>query len=168
MPSSISSTYTTSSYGAAYSTSTSQSRSSAALGLSETTPDGDTVEISSTAPPSGGGSTPAGTPTGATYPPRSVGDRFKFDIANGMLNRGLRFDPLTTRFNGKATATYSTRQSLEYQVTQTAGQGSAYTAMFELQYRDSQPNPSKPGTHLEAMNELNRMTDRNFNLLNIL
>ena len=85
-----------------------------------------------------------------------------------MLNRGLRFDPLMARFNGEAVATYSSRQSLEYQVAQTAGQGSAYTAMFELQYGDSQPNPSKPGTHMDAMNELNRMTDRNFSLLNTL
>ncbi len=69
----------------------------------EETESGDTVEITITEIPPDE-STPSGTAIG-TYGPRAVGDRFKYDIQNGMLDGSLRFSALNKPFNISADAT---------------------------------------------------------------
>lgn len=162
------STITSSYEGASYHTSVReavQARSRAAgasarIELTETTPDGDTVEIS---PP---GASPGNPPrSGSTYRPPRFSDRFHYDIQNGMFNKRLRFNAVTPRFNTYTAATYSARQGINGQV---AGQGGIYSAMFDLFYQDSQPDPTDAGSHVDARAELNRMADQNLNLLHIL
>ncbi len=131
--------------------------------LSGTTADGDTVEISSSDDASGE-SAASGNLIG-TYGPPKFSNRFQFDIANGMFDRSLRFTPLKPRFNGAAAATYEARQSLDTQVSNTAGQGSVYSALFDVQYNEAQPDASKAGSSVDARTELSRIADRNLTLL---
>ena len=128
-----------------------------------TTPsDGDTVEISQTDPSSGT------TTSRPTYRPPTVEERFRFDISNGMFDRRLRFSPLASRFNDVAVTTYASRRDLAYQITQTAGSRSAYSALFDLQYQDATPDPAAAGSQMEARSGFNRMIDQNLALLNSL
>jgi len=164
MPSAISSYYrTNASYGVV------QSSSGAGSDVPSTTPpDGDTVEISQT-DASSGGTTSSGTTTSPaaspTYRPPTLEDRFRFDISNGMFDGGLRFNPLASQFNDVAVTTYASRQDLADQVTQTAGSGSAYSALFNLQYQDATPDPAAAGSRMEARSGFNRMIDQNLALL---
>ncbi len=140
------------------------SASSAAVGLSGMTPAGDSVEISSG---SSGGDEYHG-PASATYGPPPVSDRFRFGIQHGMLDSRLRYSALRSPFGNVASSTYSARQSLQGQVSYMAGGQSHYSALFDLQYQDSTPNPSRAGSNVDARVELNRIADQSLMLLSIL
>ena len=138
--------------------------SAASVGLSGTTRSGDTVEISS------GGSSGEGYtgPASATYDPPPVSDRFRFGIEHGMLDSRLRYSALRSPFGDVATSTYAARRSLQGQVLHSAGGGSPYSALFDLQYQDSTPNPSQAASNVDARVALNRMADQSLMLLSIL
>ena len=129
----------------------------------ETTPEGDSVEISTAG---ASADNPLAQPQSPTYGPPDVSDRFRFQIENGMLDKSRRFTPLSSRFNGQAAATYQARESLEGHVSRVSGQGSVYSALFDLAYQVSQPHPNRAGTSVDARTELNRIADRNLALLN--
>jgi hypothetical protein len=135
------------------------------IDITETTPEGDSVELST---PGASAENPPAQAQSPTYGPPAVGDRFRFQINNGMLDKSRRFTPLSSRFNGKAAATYSARESLVGQVSRVAGQGSVYSALFDLAYQVSRPDPSRAGTNVDARTELNRIADRNMALLSSL
>ncbi len=119
----------------------------------EITPaEGDTVELSGGEPP-------------ATYGPADFSDRFRFDIQNGMLDAKLRFHAVTSRSRGADVAAYSERQTVEFQVTQTAGTGSPSSALFALQFQDADPNASDATSQVEGRAEFNRMAAQNLGLL---
>jgi hypothetical protein len=134
------------------------------IDITETTPDGDSVEIST---PEASSENPPAAPESPTYGPRDMSDRFRFEIENGMLDRSRRFTPLSTRFNGQAAATYSARGSINTQVSRISGNG-VHSALFDLAYHVSRPDPSRAGTNVDARTELNRIADRNMALLNSL
>jgi hypothetical protein len=165
MPIPISSYYGASSYATAYGA-TSRTRAAASVGLSGTSSEGDTVEISSS-DGSSSGSGASGDVLG-TYGPQTFSDRFRFDIEHGMLDNRLRFDPLSVRFRGVATSTYRARQSVAGQVGSTARGAGVSTAMFELLYQDAQPSRTSATSSVEALNELNRMLSQNLGLLSTL
>ena len=139
--------------------------STSSIGLSETPPARDTVEISSGSSPAGEGYTG---PPSATYDPPPVSDRFRFGIQHGMLDSRLRYSALRSPFGDVANSTYAARQSLQGQVSYTAGGGGPYSALFDLQYQDSTPNPTRAASNVDARVELNRMADQSLMLLSIL
>jgi hypothetical protein len=103
-----------------------------------------------------------------TYGPRTFGDRFKFNIQNGMLDGSLRFNANTSRARGASVAAYAERQAVEFQVIQAAGSGSPSSALFALQFLDANPNNSTAGSQVEGRVEFNRMAEQNLNLLSTL
>ncbi len=125
----------------------------------EETESGDTVEITITEIPPDE-STPSGTAIG-TYGPRAVGDRFKYDIQNGMLDGSLRFSALNKPFNISADATYSARGSIGTQLSLISG---AHAALFSIQHNDSQPDSASASSNVDAKTEQNRIIDQNFSM----
>ena len=119
-----------------------------------TGPGEDSVEISETPGPGP-----------QTYGPRNFGDRFKFNIQNGVLDASLRFNAARTRSRGADVEAYSERQGVEFQVTQTAGTGSPSSALFALQFQDADPNSTSAGSQVEGRVAYNRMAEQNLNLL---
>lgn len=116
--------------------------------------DGDTVELSNETDPGP-----------ATYQPPQFSDRFKFDIQSGMFDAHLRFNAAVTRSRGADVVAYAERQTVEIQVTQTAGRGSPSAALFALQFQDANPNSDRASTQIEGRLEFNRMAAQNLNLL---
>lgn len=51
------------------------------------------------------------TPSPGTYGPNTTGDRFRFDMENGMLNGQGRFRAVVNRSRGAAVQTYDERRS---------------------------------------------------------
>ena len=100
-----------------------------------------------------------------TYGPTQFSDRFKFDIANGMFDASLRFNANRTRNRGASVEAYNERRGVEFQVTQTAGRGSATTALFALQFQEADPNSIDATSQVEARTEYARMAEQNLNLL---
>ena len=127
-----------------------------AVTVEVTTPEEDSVEISNSEE------------TPARYGPTSFGDRFKFNIQNGMMDGSLRFNANTSRARGASVAAYAERQAVELQVTQAAGSGSPSSALFALQFQDANPNNTTAGSQVEGRVELHRMADQNLNLLSSL
>ena len=124
---------------------------------------GDTVEISGD---SGEGQVSSG--GSRSYAPRSIRDRFRFNIQSGMFDSNQRYSPLSVRFAGKATRTYTARQSVSTQVSQVAGAGSPYGALFSLMYQDAQPNPGDARTQVDARVAQHRMMDQHIQLLSVI
>ena len=116
--------------------------------------DGDTVELSTNTDPGP-----------VSYQPSRFSDRFKFDIQNGMFDARLRFNATVTRSRGADVVAYAERQTVEIQVTQTAGTGSPSAALFALQFQDANPNSDRASTQIEGRLEFNRMAAQNLNLL---
>jgi hypothetical protein len=127
---------------------------------SEDTPQ-DVVEITITDLPSETDS-PASTP--ATYGPTTFGDKFKFDVQNGMLDPSKRFSPLSVRFDSTAVSTYEAREGIAGQM----GANTPYAALFALHYQDANPNPSEASTNVDARTTENRRIDQGLDLLNLL
>ena len=121
-----------------------------------TTPEEDSVEISNSEE------------RPVTYSPTNFGDRFKFNIQNGMLDGSLRFNANTSRARGASVAAYAERQAVEFQVTQAAGSGSPSSALFALQFQDANPNNTTAGSQVEGRVEFNRMAEQNLTLLSTL
>ena len=107
-------------------------------------------------------------PDSPTYGPLPVSDRFRFGIQHGMLDSRLRYSALRDPFGSVASSTYAARQSLQGQVSYTSGGQSPYSALFNLQYQDSTPNPTRAGSNVDARVELSRMADQSLMLLSIL
>ena len=126
-----------------------------ALELLVETTDGDTVEISSPEP-------------SPTYAPPSLDERFRFDIANGMFDKNLRFSALRSRSSGTASSTYGPRESIENQLIGISGGRTAYSALFRASYDDANPNPSEATSNVDARTSLSRIIDQNLALLNSL
>ena len=103
-----------------------------------------------------------------TYEPPTVDERFRFDIANGMFDRSLRFNALKSRGNGAASSTYGPRESIENKLRRTAGGRTAYSALFLASYADANPNPTDATSNVDARTGLSRIIDQNLALLNSL
>lgn len=118
--------------------------------------EGDSVDISDGAPPP------------VTYGPPQFSDRFRFAIANGMLDGNLRFDATDSRSRGADVVAYGERQEVEIQVTRAAGSGSPSSALFALQFQDADPNGEQVTSQVEGKAEFNRQADQNLSLLSSL
>jgi hypothetical protein len=115
------------------------------------------------------GTSPSSTPDKpSTYAPKEVADKFRYNIENGMFDQRLRYNALSSQFQGAAQATYDARQNVVSQVGQLGGSNSSISALFALTYQDAQPNPNDASTHVEARTEQTRQMDQGLNLLNML
>ena len=117
-------------------------------------PGEDTVDLGNQAPSPG------------TYGPNATGDRFRFDMENGMLNGQGRFRAVVNRSRGAAVQTYDERRSIESQVTR--GLDGSHKALFSLQFLNADPNRAEAGSHVEARAGFARIADQNLELLNLL
>ncbi len=105
-------------------------------------------------------------PSPGAYGPNSTDDRFRFDLANGMLNGEGRFRAVVNRSRGIAAQTYEQRASVGVQVTR--GLTGSRSAMFSLLFSNADPNRAEAGSHVEARAEFARIADQNLELLNLL
>ena len=119
----------------------------------------DIVDISITEPPS---EDTASAPS--TYGPATFGDKFKFQIQNGMMDASKRFNALNVRYDTTATTTHETRGNLAAQMGATGAQA----ALFALHHQASDPNPSGASTEVDARTLENRRVDRGLDLLNLI
>lgn len=152
--------YTPSSYATASSSAsqTASSRVQAGIGITETTPAGDTVEISGEGASSQGG-------RGGTYTPRSFSDRFRFDINRGFLGPRNRFHVNVVSAGSEAAATYAARGQAGGLVVR-GGLAGMYGAIFSLGYQDGSPTGTSNGiANRQAINEFRRIADQNLPLL---
>lgn len=122
----------------------------------------DIVEITITGPPSEADPSAS---TSTIYGPATFGDKFKYDLQNGMLDPNKRFSPLSARFDSTAVSTYEARENFAGQII---GANSPHAALFALHYQDANPNPSKASTNVDARTIENRRIDQGLDLLNIL
>jgi hypothetical protein len=165
--------YTPSSSYAAASSSTRQSSSSsrvqASIGITETTPAGDTVEISDEGASGQGGASSGGSSAqgsrGGTYTPRSFSDRFRFDINGGFLSPRNRFHVNVVSAGSEAAATYAARGQAGGLAVR-GGLAGTYGAIFSLGYLDGSPTGTGNGiANRQAINEFRRIADQNLPLL---
>lgn len=144
------------------------------VGVTETTPSGDTVEISDDAASGQGEGSQGGTSAGGsgvqvsrggTYTPRALSDRFRYDINNGFLSPRQRFRVSLVSAGSEAAATYAVRGQAGGLVRR-GGVTGVYGAIFSLGYQDGSPGGTGNGiSNRQAINEFRRMADQNLPLL---
>jgi hypothetical protein len=101
-----------------------------------------------------------------TYGPNAMGDRFRFDLANGMLNGQGRFRAVVNQSRGAAVQTYEERRSIEANLGR--GLGASHSALFSLQMANADPNREEAGSQAEARASFARNASQNIELLNLL
>ncbi|GEM_PF-2402575 len=151
---------------------TASSRAQVGIGITETTPAGDTVEISDEGASGQGGASSGGSSVqgsrGGTYTPRSFSDRFRFDINGGFLSPRNRFHVNVVAAGSEAAATYSARGQAGGLAVR-GGLAGMYGAIFSLGYQDGSPTGTGNGiSNRQAINEFRRIADQNLPLLSVI
>ena len=121
----------------------------------------DVVDISITEPSSPDTSAP---PSSGIYGPSAFDDKFKFELQNGMLDAGKRFNALNVRYDTTATTTHELRENLATQI----GATGALATLFALHHQAADPNPNEVTTDVDARTNENRRIDRGLDLLNLM
>ncbi|OGG46256.1 MAG: hypothetical protein A3F84_23800 [Candidatus Handelsmanbacteria bacterium RIFCSPLOWO2_12_FULL_64_10] len=145
---------------------TASSSSRVQIGIAETPPAGDTVEISDEGASQGGASSGGVQASrGGTYTPRGFSDRFRFDINSGFLGPRNRFHVNVVAAGSEAAATYAARGQAGGLAVR-GGLAGMYGAIFSLGYQDGSPTGTSNGiANRQAINEFRRIADQNLPLL---
>lgn len=163
-----------SSYAVTSSSTHQSAHSRVQVDITETTPSGDTADISDEGASGQGGASQGGTSSGGsgvqvsrggTYTPRALSDRFRYEINNGFLRPRNRFHVSVATAGSEAAATYAGRGQVGGLAVR-GGLAGMYGAIFSLGYQDGSPTGTSNGiANRQAINEFRRIADQNLPLL---